>query len=419
MTSLHFFSTLVASALLLPVANAQRTHNATQKGELKLGAAVSTPAVKGEVTIKVVGDERIITSNGIPNHKTGQFPNRGNPNRISAQSNEVRLPLNPKVADRITPIRHLVGFAINGIPFEPGAGEFYSGDRGWQYEPLSGAISMGIDVSHAHVQPTGKYHYHGLPTKLLESVKIERGKHSPIIGWAMDGFPIYAVQGYRNAKDPSHTKKLRPSYQLKKGERPGGNAPGGKYDGTFVRDYEYVAGSGDLDECNGRFTVTPEFPEGTYAYFLTEQWPVIPRNLRGTVVNSRGGPGGGQQAGGPGGPGGRQGGPGGGAGGPRGGGPGGGPPGPERLVEHAMTFDADGDGKLSKAELTKFAEQLGSRSQRGPGAGGPGGRGPGAGGPGAGGPGGQGRRGPDTGGGPGNRQEGIPNDRPTRPPLEE
>jgi hypothetical protein len=36
-----------------------------------------------------------------------------------------------------------------------------------------------------------------------------------------------------------------------------------------------------LDECNGRFTVTPEFPNGTYAYFLTRDWPVIPRAFRG------------------------------------------------------------------------------------------------------------------------------------------
>ena len=44
--------------------------------------------------------------------------------------------------------------------------------------------------------------------------------------------------------------------------------PGGKYDGTFTRDYVYERGSGDLDECNGRFTVTKEYPEGIYAYFF-------------------------------------------------------------------------------------------------------------------------------------------------------
>ena len=38
--------------------------------------------------------------------------------------------------------------------------------------------------------------------------------------------------------------------------------------GFFVEDYVYD-GSGDLDEHNGRFCVTPDYPNGTYAYFTT------------------------------------------------------------------------------------------------------------------------------------------------------
>lgn len=287
-------------------------HRVTQKGELNRRAATTEPPTKNQVSIEIVGDERVIKSNGIPNHMTGKFPNRGNPNIIAEQPNEFRIPANPEIADRPTSIRHTVGIAINGVPFEPGAGEFYNGAMGWQYEPLSGAIDLGIDVSHAHVQPTGKYHYHGLPTGLLDTVKLSSDKHSPLIGWAVDGFPMYAVYGYSDSKDPkSSVQKMNSSYRLKKGQRPGGNAPDGEYDGTFVADYEYVAGSGDLDECNGRFTITPEFPDGTYAYFLTEQWPVIPRMVRGTPSRDVGhggpsGPGGsrgpgGAMAGGPGG----------------------------------------------------------------------------------------------------------------------
>ena len=78
------------------------------------------------------------------------------------------------------------------------------------------------------------------------------------------------------------------SFRLKKGERP--NPPGGKYDGAFSKDYQYIKGSGDLDMCNGRFTVTDEFPEGTYAYFLTEGWPVIPRYFKAEPLKLRGGP---------------------------------------------------------------------------------------------------------------------------------
>lgn len=277
---------VVAGAAVSVIAIAQppgRSHRITSKGTLRPIASSSNPPTKSQVSIEVIGDQRVIRANAIPNHKTGSFPNRGNPNRITPQRLEYRIPANPQPAERITPMRGEFGVAINGVPFDPGAAEFYDGEPGWQYEPLSGAIALGIDTSHAHVQPTGKYHYHGLPTGLLDSVKLNPGEHSPLIGWAADGFPIYAVYGYSDAKDAeSKIQKLTSSYRLKSGNRPGGNAPDGKYDGTFVRDYEYVEGSGDLDECNGRFTIAPDFPEGTYAYFLTEDWPVIPRNFRGT-----------------------------------------------------------------------------------------------------------------------------------------
>src|SRR5688500_12531284 len=72
---------------------------------------------------------------------------------------------------------------------------------------------------------------------------------------------------------------MQKSYRLKRGKRKTGART--SYDGTFVEDYEYVAGHGDLDECNGRFGVTPEYPDGTYHYFVTENFPFIPRYFRG------------------------------------------------------------------------------------------------------------------------------------------
>src|SRR5207249_891298 len=47
-------------------------------------------------------------------------------------------------------------------------------------------------------------------------------------------------------------------------------------------DYEFVKDSGDLDECNGRFGATPEFPQGIYHYYITEEFPYISRLWRGT-----------------------------------------------------------------------------------------------------------------------------------------
>ena len=64
------------------------------------------------------------------------------------------------------------------------------------------------------------------------------------------------------------------SYRLKTGSRPAGidgeiPGPGGTYDGTYRNDYEYVAGLGTLDENNGRFAKTPEYPDGVYHYHIT------------------------------------------------------------------------------------------------------------------------------------------------------
>ena len=70
-----------------------------------------------------------------------------------------------------------------------------------------------------------------------------------------------------------------------------------------MQDYEYSAGLGQLDECNGRRGVTPEFPNGSYHYVLTDSFPFIPRCFRGTPDTSfvRGPPGGGNPSGGAGG----------------------------------------------------------------------------------------------------------------------
>ena len=159
---------------------------------------------------------------------------------------------------------------------------------GWNYCALGGSIGLGLDENHAHVQPTGAYHYHGLPTGLLDHLNLTKGEHSPLIGWAADGYPIYALYGYAK-KGSNNIIEHTSSYRLKKGNRPtSSNGPSGKYDGTFVEDYVYQKGLGTLDECNGCFVHTPEFPQGTYAFFLTENWPVIPRAFRADPQSLRG-----------------------------------------------------------------------------------------------------------------------------------
>ena len=233
---------------------------------------------------------RYISSNAIPDHLPGVFPNSGNPNTIREQQLQFRMTLHPTFADELThAVRYPMGVAINGVPFEPGTAEVWNFDRdsGWNYDAMSGKIHLGLDHSHAHVQPTGLYHYHGIPQGVVSTrlQELDGKKDMILVGYAADGFPIYTEYGYREPNNPkSGLKKLTPSWQLKEGNRPhtgrdGG--PGGKYDGTFTQDFEFVEDAGDLDKCNGRHGVTPEYPDGIYYYVLTDTYPFIPRYLRG------------------------------------------------------------------------------------------------------------------------------------------
>jgi hypothetical protein len=278
-------------------------------GQAGLQAFFGLPDNKVEIRTDVA--YRYITSNAIPDHDPGAFPNRNNPHRISAQNLSFRVALNPRLTGRARPIgMNAFAVALNGVPFDPSAAEWWQNNRhsGWQYEPLSPKIDLGLDRHNAHVQPNGTYHYHGIPTGLVSDLSPSR--HSRLVGWAADGFPVYVRYGFADPKNPSAgLRDLQPSWRLKSGARAGG--PGGNHDGSFIEDYEFAPGRGDLDECNGRETVTPEFPDGTYAYFLTSAWPVIPRCLKGEADRSfsKGPPGGGPVGGRPGSGGGRPGGP--------------------------------------------------------------------------------------------------------------
>lgn len=106
--------------------------------------------------------------------------------------------------------------------------------------------------------------------------------HSKIIGLCLDGYPIYGPYAHSGSLDESspiilmkssysglNTDDHRP-LDWKYFNRIGVNDI--EYDllqGAFVEDFVYVSGYGTLDEFNGRFCITPEFPSGTYAYFLT------------------------------------------------------------------------------------------------------------------------------------------------------
>ncbi len=307
--------------------------------------AQSQASYKNEVSIEVRDGFRYITANGIPDHVTGQFPNRGNPNSISPQRYAFRVPVKPEPDENGgTDTGQNFGIAVNGVTFDPTTAEFWNGNRQWRYEAMTGFMGarggLGVDENLAHVQPTGAYHYHGLPMGLLK--KLDWQHKMALVGWAADGYPVYGNYAYGSATDAkSPLKKLKSSYKLRSGER--GDGPGGAMDGSFESDFEFVKGSGDLDPWNGRYGVTPEFPKGTYYYVLTDSYPFIPRKFRGKPDASfqRRGPGGG------------------GPGGPTGGQPGGGPAslaakGSSLFIQRGNTlyqYSADGLRLLGKTEL--------------------------------------------------------------------
>ena len=255
-----------------------------------------------------------ITCDQIPNHSTGVFPNASDPWPILPMRRTWRFPMNPeadpeKIKKLIPTLTNpaervggVFGLAINGVRFHTNAPFWKTRNAlGWQYEQTADDVGgfYGIDHNNAHTHPDDGYHYHGIPWGLIDLVSKERAKSGScapmlFLGWAADGYPIYAPfvdSRYFCSPGIGPLSELRSSYRLKTGKRPqptaeDPNQPGGIYDGTFVPDYEYIVGSGDLDECNGRFGPTPEYPNGIYYYVITRDFPMIPRSWRGTPNRS-------------------------------------------------------------------------------------------------------------------------------------
>lgn len=257
------------------------------------GTALATLALKprseanvtSAVSFRIENSFRVVEANGLPGHEIGDFPNQHDPIAIKSQQHRLRMPVRPVHSNEPIPIdMWWFGVAVNGIPFDP-SGPFWNGDvsSGWQFEVLHPANSMalGIDRNNAHTQGPGMYHYHGLPAGLLAKLVSENPSGvMQLVGYAADGYPIYGPECPATPNDlKSPPRRLRSSYRMADVKR--ANGPGGRPDGRFVEDHVYDREYGDLDECNGRFGPTPEFPNGIYYYVLTDSFPYIPRFYRG------------------------------------------------------------------------------------------------------------------------------------------
>lgn len=127
----------------------------------------------------------IVRSQGYPNHPTAVFPNSGNPNTIRVQDFEFRFPLVPRKAPEITRLpMGPIGMAINGVvffnPFEQGG-----------MNAVEGYSEVWLDSCCGHPEQRGVYHYHKYPSCVKSPFPDDGEQHSPVLGLAFDGFPIY------------------------------------------------------------------------------------------------------------------------------------------------------------------------------------------------------------------------------------
>ena len=259
-----------------------------------------------------------IKTKGIPSYPTGPFLD-GNPSIASDQNAIYQLPLNPQenTGAPIATNAGNIGVFINGValfdyrdgvawntatnslcggpgnptcPGGPGAA------MDWNRDAVP-AERAGFDCSKGH-PAMGNYHHHQNPSAFdldLNVVSticnlydadglyaIDSSVHSPLIGYAYDGFPIYGAYAYANANGTGGITRMKSSYELANYSVRTNYPDGTDVDdgpavsatyflGYFREDYQYVTHPEEdyLDEHNGRFCVTPEYPSGTYAYFCT------------------------------------------------------------------------------------------------------------------------------------------------------
>ena len=182
-----------------------------------------------EFSMTTINAIRRITSNNIPSHEVGLFGNANgslNPNQILPQNSSYDIDLTPSMGSSNTSLldngpAYSFGILLNGIEVDPVAAEPWphtkpvTSSHNWDWNLEATMVDIGLDCNNAHVQPTGKYHYHGVASLYLESLS-SSNTHMLLVGWAADGFPIYYKYGHTIADDiESPIQSLSSSYQPK------------------------------------------------------------------------------------------------------------------------------------------------------------------------------------------------------------
>jgi len=221
-----------------------------------------------ELSVECTDDMMIVRSNGLPHYRFRQTT----PNALTVQSHEFMIPLNPTTNATTTeiPLLGTVGVAINGVPFY---GPNEAANLGFG-DPVADEI---LDECLGHTGGAGDYHYHALLMECLAARAYEANEPSPIIGYALDGFPIYGPMG---CTDEACTEvvEFQSSWETL------GTATAAWDNNECNRASCAEADGTYLDQCNGRVG-----PDGTYRYHATATFPYILGCFRGTASASAGG----------------------------------------------------------------------------------------------------------------------------------
>lgn len=265
-------------------------------------------------TVQYSTDWVYVSTKGIPAYVTGPFLD-GNPSLATNQNAIFKFPLHP-MPNTGTPTATTLGnigvfkngVALfdyrDGVSYKLATGQNAGGPLGgmgdgvWNRDAVV-AERVGFDCSKGH-PAMGNYHHHQNPSAFnLDLVVIsnvcnlylsdglyviDSNQHSPLLGYAYDGYPIYGAYGFLNADGSGGITRMKSSYALRNitartHYADGTNVTDGPAVSTtyplgmYREDYQYNPTSSAtpdyLDEHNGRFCVTPEYPDGTYAYFAT------------------------------------------------------------------------------------------------------------------------------------------------------
>ena len=320
MLSIVLMSSITIHAQTNPIIH-NWLQNTTQMGMYYMkgnSTAISNNILANVQKVQFSNTSVYISTNGIPAYPTGPFQD-GNPSVAQSQNGIFKFPLIPQKNTGVPSATTggNIGLFINGVAlfdyrdavsWNNAEGRLRGGplqgmgDRIWNRDAVV-AERIGFDCSKGH-PAMGNYHHHQNPSTFKLDRKniydvcnlydadglyaINPVMHSPLLGFAYDGFPIYGAYAFKNTDGTGDIVRMKSSFQLRviteRTHYANGNdvIDGPPVNATyplgyFREDYEYInhANESDyLDEHNGRFCKTPEYPDGTYAYFCTvdENW---------------------------------------------------------------------------------------------------------------------------------------------------